>query len=74
VSLVDQFKEAVASLTFYLAAEGEQWKREADARREATYKLLTLKRQMLETYGRTETQRIINSLEEHLCFTELQLP
>lgn len=72
--LIKQFREAVQTLTFYNAAEGEQFKQEFHARREAGFRLLVLKKQLLDTYGKAETQRIINSLEEHLCFAELQLP
>ena len=71
--LIKDFREAVQTLSFYQAAEGEQRKREYAERRQAELRLHALKRQLLDTYGKAEVVRIINSLGEHLCFTELLL-
>jgi hypothetical protein len=70
--LVREFLESIRLMSYHNAAEGQMWFREEQLREKAYQRLMSVKQEMLKTYGRLYTQTIINNVE-HLCPTELDL-
>ena len=69
-TLVSRFLQAINDVSYHNAAEGDSYWKETQARNEAKQRLLELKRQMVEHYGKSQTLEIANS-EPHLLYSEL---
>jgi len=70
--LVQDFVEAIGKVSYYNAAEGDSWYNERAAARQANEQLQELKKEMLATYGREFTAKVISETP-NLCFMELSL-
>lgn len=70
--LINEFLNAIRVMSFHNAAEGEMWFREERQRNEAYNRLMSVKKEMVATYGKEKTQEII-SQTPNLCFSELDL-
>jgi hypothetical protein len=60
--LKNKFAEAVAAMSYYNAAEYPMWGRETEKREAAQIKLRSLYAQMVEEFGRRETNEYLATL------------
>lgn len=68
--LIEDYKSCVYSLSYYYAAEGDSYWREAPQREACLKRFYVLKQQMVEKYGKEFTLQTTNS-EPHLLYSEI---
>jgi hypothetical protein len=71
-NLKTKFAEAVASMSYYNAAEYPMWGRETEQRQIAQIKLRNLYEQMVQEFGRIKTNEYLESLPRLLANGDLE--
>ena len=70
--LVEDFIHMIGAVSYYNAGEGNNWAEERDEAYKASIELRKLKAEMVRTYGKEFTAKIIRETP-NLCSMELSL-